>query len=127
MHSLLIDLRGLIPLSPSAFHENAWGKPWPRFNGEIYKADISDTKSSSAEYHVERILQDKLKVPPVFSYQFFKGIREIKCGLGAGPDTQNVLVIRAEYEVLLKYLEATKVRGLVITGHPGIGSYECQI
>ena len=63
----------------------------------------------------------------MFSYQFFKGIREIKCSLGAGSDTHDVLVIRDEYEVLLKYLKATKVRGLVITGHPGIGSYECQI
>ena len=91
----------------------------------IYRTDISDNKAGSADDDVDGALADILLVPPKFTYRFFKGMREIKSVLGAGSDTDDILVIREEYKTLLKVLETRKHRGVVVTGHPGIGSYEC--
>jgi hypothetical protein len=53
-------------------------------------------------------------------------IRGLKIALGANPgeDEKDVLVVLGEYEVLRQALEDLKsYRAIVVTGHPGIGSY----
>jgi hypothetical protein len=56
-------------------------------------------------------------------------MQEINEALGACP-MSDVLVIREEYktvfEALMSKAENSSVRGVAVTGQPGIGSYECQ-
>ena len=49
---------------------------------------------------------------------------EIKEIFGAHSDSDDVLVIRDEYEQLFEAFEAMEDRGIIVTGQPGIGSYE---
>ena len=50
----------------------------------------------------------------------------LKLALGASPDEGDVLVVREEYETLRQALEGVYngFSAIVVTGHPGIGSYE---
>jgi hypothetical protein len=71
-------------------------------------------------------LADKLEVPLIFNYRYFKEIRSLKQALGAKPgqDYQDVLLVHDEYETLRQILEKKRCSSFVLTGHPGIGSYE---
>jgi hypothetical protein len=115
----------------SALHAKAWGKQWPQSVGTISKTEISGDESGSVDDDdddVDHALADKLKVPPDFHYRFFKEIQGLKLALRADPgeDYEDVLVSRGEYETLRQALEVDLKykRSIVVTGHPGIGSYE---
>jgi hypothetical protein len=105
-------------------HGSLWGKPWPQSEGTIF-----DDETGSVDDDEIPGLADKLEVPPLFHYRYFKEIQDLKSALGASPgqeDLEGVLVIREEYEILRRALEDDlKVfRDIAVTGHPGIGSYE---
>jgi len=78
--------------------------------------------------NVDEALADKLKVPLEFDYEYFEDIQHLKIALGASPgqDFEDSLVIRDEYKKLRQALENDSVnyRAIVVTGHPGIGSYK---
>jgi hypothetical protein len=113
----------------SALHAKAWGKPWPQSEGTISKTEMSgsvddDDDDENDEYN---LLADKLKVPPSFKYRYFKEIQGLKSALGASPgrDFRDVLVVRDDYKVLHEVLYDRREYGaIVVTGHPGIGSYQ---
>jgi hypothetical protein len=112
----------------SDLHDKAWGKPWPQFEGIIYKTEISD-KTGSVDDDESYGLADKLVIPPQFDYRYFKEIRSLKSALGTDPGRgiEDILVIRQEYEMLRQVLEDNPKdfeKSIVVTGHPGIGSYE---
>ena len=66
---------------------------------------------------------DDLYVPSEFSYQCFGGMRDLKTLFG-GPDADDVLVVRKEYELLYEVLEQNRSqKSIIVLGHPGIGSY----
>jgi hypothetical protein len=71
-------------------------------------------------------LSDKLEVPSTFDYLYLEEIRSLKSALGAnsGQEEEDFLVVREEYVLLRQALERLKKRAIVVTGHPGIGSYE---
>jgi hypothetical protein len=113
----------------SDLHTKAWGKPWPQSEGTISKTEICGDESGSVDDDdVDDGLADKLNVPPDFHYRYFKEIRGLKRALGATPreDLGDVLVVREEYETLRQALEGDlkSKHSIVVTGHPGIGSYE---
>jgi len=119
---------GPVQQAASALHAKAWGKPWPQFEGTIYKTDIFDDGTGSVDDEIPD-LADKLNVPSHFNYRYFKGIQRLKNDLGANSDQEDiegVLVIREEYEMLRRALEGDieHYRAMAVTGHPGIGSYE---
>ena len=64
-----------------------------------------------------------------FEYKYFKGMEAVKTILGLNVFRSDILVIRKEYEQILELIN-TQVEsdraaiGLVLTGHPGIGSCE---
>jgi hypothetical protein len=111
----------------SAFHAKAWGKTWPQSKGTISKGEI-DSETGSVDDDDEIYgLADKLAVPPNFNYWYFKEIQSVKSALGAQHNRgeEDVLVVREEYKMLRLALEDLKDdRSIVVTGHPGIGSYE---
>jgi hypothetical protein len=115
----------------SALHAKAWGKPWPQSKGTISKTEIEisgDESGSVDDDDLDDALADKLKVPSDFHYRYFKEIQGLKRALSAdlGKDLEDVLVVREEYETLCRALEEDLKykRSIVVTGHPGIGSYE---
>ena len=66
-----------------------------------------------------------LCIPPQFRYQCFTEMRALKTLLG-GPDTDNVLVVCREYELLYRELEEGRYKtddNILVLGHPGTGSY----
>jgi hypothetical protein len=110
----------------SAFHAKAWGKTWPQSKGTISDSEISN-KTGSVDDDEIYGLADKLAVPPNFNYWYFKEIQSVKSALGAQHNRgeEDVLVVREEYEMLRLALEdLNDDRSIVVTGHPGIGSYE---
>jgi hypothetical protein len=123
------------PLAPdsgqqaaSALHTRAWGKSWPQSKGTISKTEIFDKEPGSVDHEIYG-LTDILDVPSHFNYRYFKEIQNLKIALGTNPgqgDIEDVLVIREEYEKLRWALEddLKGLRSIVVTGHPGIGSYE---
>jgi hypothetical protein len=120
--------RTSVQLTVSALHAKAWGKSWPQSQGTILKTEISDDETGSVDDDdVDGALADILVVPPQFKYRYLKEIRGLKSALGTNPgqDEEDVLVVREEYEMLCQALEENrKCRAFVVTGHPGIGSYE---
>ena len=116
---------GLTQQAASALHAKAWGKPWPQSKGTIHKTDISDAETSSVDDEIYG-LADKLRFTADFHYRYFKEIQVLKSALRANPGQGNVLVVRKEYEMLRQALEddLKSIRSIVVTGHPGIGSYE---
>jgi hypothetical protein len=110
----------------SALHAKAWGKTWPQSKGTISDTEISNETDSVDDDEIYG-LADKLAVPSHFNYWYFKEIQSVKSALGAqnnhGED--DVLVVREEYKMLRLALEdLNDDRSIVVTGHPGIGSYE---
>jgi hypothetical protein len=114
----------------SALHAKAWGRQWPQSEGTIAKTEISDESGSVDDHNIDGSLADKLVVPLHFNYQYFEEIQSLKSALGAQPDQdeEDVLVVRQEYEILRQALEGDlkDYRSIVVTGHPGIGSYETR-
>jgi hypothetical protein len=117
-----------IRLRASDIHAKAWGKRWPQSQGTIHKTEISNETDSIDDDEIYGIA-DKLVVPPKFNYRYFKGVQSLKRALGAdsGQIIEDILVIRDEYEMLRQVLEnhpKSQTKSIVVTGHPGIGSYE---
>jgi hypothetical protein len=113
----------------SAIHAKAWGKQWPQSKDTIYENEISDETGSIDDHDEIYGLADKLVIPSEFNYRFFKEIRGLKVAVGANPGeaVDDVLVVREEYETLRWALEGDlNYRSIVVTGHPGIGSYESE-
>jgi len=111
----------------SNLHAKAWGKQWPQSKGTISKTEICGDESGSVDDDVDEALADKLKVPLEFDYEYFEDVQHLKIALGAsGQDFEDTLVIRDEYKKLRQALENDSVnyRAIVVTGHPGIGSYK---
>lgn len=71
-------------------------------------------------------LTRKLYIPPIFRYKCFNQMRELKRALGSTTGTDDVLVVLNEYENLYQALEGDykDATAIVVTGHPGIGSYQ---
>jgi hypothetical protein len=111
----------------SALHAKAWGKPWPQSDGTISGDEIGPVDDEDDD-DVDGAFADKLKVPSEFEYRYLEEIRTLKSALGANPgeDEEDFLVVRKEYEILREGLEdeSKYERAIVMTGHPGIGSYE---
>jgi hypothetical protein len=111
----------------SALHVKAWGKEWPQSKGTIFKTEMvsGDESGSVDDDDIDYGLADKLEVPPHFDYRCFTEIRSLKRSLGARPgqDFEDFLLVRKEYEMLREALESLKYSSIVVTGHPGIGSY----
>jgi len=120
-----------VDLALSSLHDKAWGKRWPRSKGTICKAEMTDSESGPADGDVDDVDQAiaDTSVPEEFTYWFMTGMRDIKKALNATSDMDDVLVICDEFEQLYNLLErreaTTQFRGYVVTGQPGIGSYEC--
>jgi hypothetical protein len=116
----------------SALHTKAWGKTWPQFIGTIYKTEIVSNETGSVDDDDDdeiRDLADKLDVPSHFNYRCFEEIQDLKLALCANlgqEDIEDVLVVREEYETLRQALEVDLKyeHSIVVTGQPGIGSYE---
>jgi hypothetical protein len=118
----------LLQHAASALHPKAWGKPWPQSKGTISKSGDEEDEDETGSVDA---LADKLEVPSTFDYWYFEEIRSLKSALGANSDQEeeDFLVVREEYELLRQALEGLALEGLkkrsfVVTGHPGIGSYE---
>jgi hypothetical protein len=111
----------------SALHAKAWGKPWPQSDGTISGDEMGPVDDEDDD-DVDGAFADKLKVPSEFEYRYLEEIRTLKSALGANPgeDEEDFLVVRKEYEILREGLEDESKynRAIVMTGHPGIGSYE---
>ncbi|VDB92015.1 unnamed protein product [Peniophora sp. CBMAI 1063] len=116
-------LRTLKPtLEACVLHSVAWGVEWPRRKTILndkdlidYDADRNNEKEHNSEYEYECL--DGVQ-------QVMRALRAEHLGIG------DVIVIRKEYEVLLKALseehgtsssERLARSGVVITGHPGTG------
>jgi hypothetical protein len=113
----------------SALYAKAWGKSWPQSQGTILKTEISDDGTSSVDDDdVDGALADKLNVPSHFKYRYLKEMRHVTMtvGTGSGMEEDDVLIVREDYEMLRQALEddVKYYRSFVVTGHPGIGSYE---
>ena len=112
----------------SDLHVKAWGKPWPQSKDTISRNEIYAESDSVDNDEVDIALADKLRVPTHFEYRYFEEIRSLKSALGTSPgrDKEDDLVVREEYEVLRQALEnnGEDERAIVVTGHPGIGSYQ---
>src|SRR5258708_11562122 len=110
----------------SALYEKAWGKPWPSMSkGTIMESDIQ--KTDSADNDNDSYLADKLRFDSPFDYVYFGELDGVKRALGDESSAQEeTLVVRAEYIALHLALESKykNARALVVTGQPGIGSYE---
>jgi hypothetical protein len=119
----------------------AWGRRWPHLSqGTINASEMSDVSGSvhnigplsdsevadeSATFTDEDPFSGDLRVPPLFHYQRFGEMRALKDVLH-GPDKDNVLVVRKEYELLYGELEEGRYKtddSIVVLGHPGTGSY----
>ena len=74
---------------------------------------------------VDGPLADILHVPICFNYNCFKEMEVLRDVSGAACVMHGALVVHEEYGILLKVLEEVyNLRSMVVTGHPGIGSYE---
>jgi hypothetical protein len=65
-------------------------------------------------------------VPERFDYVFLEGMQDFARALGLTSDVQDVLVVRQEYNNLLRVMDTIRVKksktcGIVVTGQPGIG------
>ena len=112
----------------STIHAKAWGKQWPQLEDTIYKNEISDETGSVDDHDEVYDHADKLVIPSQFNYRFFKEIRGLNIALDTDPGqaVDDILVVCDEYETLHRVLEhdLKDEHSIVVTGHPGIGSYE---
>lgn len=111
------------------FYEKAWGKEWPRHEGTILKTELRP--ASGIPFHEDAMELDNDSAeeayadePNEFKYTCLDGVDIIASMLLSSMDIGNALVERPEYRSLCKMLESFGRRGLVVTGHPGIGSYD---
>jgi len=95
--------------------------------GTIAEGDIYNDKTDSADDDEDSYLADKLRLDTPFRYTYFKKIVLLRRALGDENSAQEeTLVVREEYDALNSALENVfaKVKAMVVTGQPGIGSYE---
>lgn len=107
-------------------YDMAWGKPWPHMShGSISEDEITGRVNKNDD-DVDGPLADILHVPTTFNYSCFKEMQVLRDVFGAAAVMGNALVIREEYGILLKALEEHYYDedAIVVTGQPGIGSYE---
>jgi len=84
----------------------------------------SSPRIQGADDNAEGPLADILHVPPSFDYDCLKGMQVLEDVFGSNV-VPSTLVIREEYKTLLEALvRDDRQRAFVLTGHPGIGSYE---
>ena len=123
-------------LSHSNLHAKAWGKPWLRKScrtiskGEIINDKTGPVDEDDLDFN-EGPLHDILHIPASHQYDCFKEIQSFTDAFEAAPIPRNVLVVPEEYEIHRKALEEEKgyksPHGIVVTGQPGIGSYETLV
>jgi hypothetical protein len=103
-------------------YDMAWGKPWPYMSSGIISE--GDTAKLNDSEDIGGPLNDILQVPPSFHYDVLKGLHVLRDVFGASV-VGKAIVIREEYRKLFKALEEDyHDRAIVVTGHPGIGSYK---
>jgi hypothetical protein len=105
----------------------AWGKKWKTHSKTISKTDVVITPipDDVRGYGVD------FDLPSQFSYQCLEGMRVLVEALCLSSPTEDILVIREEYNFLINKLDrlsTSKGRygGVVVTGQPGIGSCSRQ-
>ena len=87
-------------------------------------------------------LCDILRIPDEYTYDCFREMHAFTQVFASRAIVKNVLVVRKEYEILRKALEEMEAKkeeeqkrkkgpkdqlGVVVTGQPGIGSYETLV
>ena len=129
----------------SNLHIKAWGKQWP------YKSTCTIVKNEMIQPETDPVneddlvfkdsaLRDILRIPDEYTYDCFREMHAFTQAFAAPAAVKNVLVVRKEYEILRKALEEKEKKqgeeykkkkkghndqlGVVVTGQPGIGSYE---
>ncbi|THH23268.1 hypothetical protein EUX98_g7906 [Antrodiella citrinella] len=131
---LLSGMTAVAPITydlANSLYAKTWGKPWPHQTvGAISMADISQNVEDASisfdgdgDGDGDGAMSLDGDDDNQWDYTVFHGIRSIMAACGApkfGLD-HDVLVIRPEYNLLLEYLEGVSVRGVVATGHQGIG------
>src|SRR5258706_14177501 len=106
----------------------AWGRQWQDMSeGTIVEGDIYNDKTDSADDDEDSYLADKLGLAPPFRYMSFKNLNRVNRAFGdenSGQDES--IVVREEYKNILRALEneLKPFDAVVMTGQPGIGSYE---
>ena len=110
----------------------AWGKPWPhQFRRTISKSEIINEATGPVNENdldfTEGPLRDILHIPASYEYICFTEMLSVIKAFTAGPIIGNVLVVRKEYTKLREVLEKDSRAAIVITGQPGIGSYETLV
>ena len=101
----------------------AWGKPWPHISKRsISEAEITDRGSEHDD--ADGPLSDILHVPTSFNYECFDKMEVLRDAFGKASVMNCGLVVRGEYGILLKALEGDDESDIVVTGQPGIGSYD---
>ena len=119
----------------SNLHAKTWGKPWPHQSRcTISKSEISNDRTGPVDEDnldfTDGPLRDILHIPPSYEYDCFKEMQAFTDAFAAVPILKNSLVVREEYKILRKVLEEEVLkscRGIVVTGHPGIGSYKTLV
>jgi len=125
----------------------AWGEPWPHHFGEIDMTKITHDNNAafkdfaglvdghnaqSEEPHLARPVFNRVDsvladVRPAFQYKCLTNIVQLKECLGLTGAKDEVLVVLRDYELLREAMQrgiSIGTRGFVLTGHPGIGSYD---
>src|SRR5258706_2597686 len=112
----------------SHLYNMAWGREWQDMSeGIIVEGDIDDDKTDSADDDEDSYLADKLRLDTPFRYTYFEKFSFLRRALGDENSAQEeALVVREEYDALNSALESdfAEVKAVVVTGQPGIGSYE---
>ena len=134
--------------SLSNLHIKAWGKQWPyKSTCKILKNEMiqreTDPVNEDDLVFKDSALRDILHIPDEYTYDCFREMDAFTQAFAAAAVVKDVLVVRKEYEILQKALEEKgkkqdeeykkKKKGhkdqlsVVVTGQPGIGSYEILV
>ena len=98
--------------------------------------ELDEPATGNAVFRKGLIYSDvTIDTPERFDYECFTDISTLKYALTTGTRAQNILVVRREYIRLREALEKMELgedmdtQGVVVMGHPGIGSYaaDCQV
>ena len=113
-----------LAIALAKLYDMAWGKPWPHISyRSISEAEIADRGSEHDD--ADGPLSDILHVPTSFDYECFDKMEVLRDVFGTASVMDCGLVVREEYGILLKFLEGQLTwRPVVVTGQPGIGSYD---
>ena len=131
----------------SNLHAKAWGKPWPhKSRCTITKGEIVNDETGLADEDdldlKDGPLRDILHIPASCQYDCFNEMQSFTDAFEAAATVRNVLVVRKEYEILREALEEKEKEeeekkkrkeghrdqlSVVVTGQPGIGSYETLV